>query len=287
MNTYNIKYKLIGFKMNGKTTATIMMFSTGRVLDIPLDELVNSEILDDLNHKESREIYRKLYKNEIKTKTIYDIKDRRDSYWMIYTVICIFLTSLFTFCSISGVKIVEVQLLNMIIPAAIFAYPISFILVDILNEFYGLRLARVAILLSFIVNVFFCSSLWLVSFLPSMSDWDMDSEFSSMVKSIISILIASSVSYLVSENVNAYFLYKLKILTNSKYLYLRVLTSTLIASAIDSILFITIAFYGVLSWNVMEVMILTQFIIKTVYAFIGVFPIYGVRWLFNKHIVMK
>ena len=91
------------------------------------------------------------------------------------------------------------------------------------------------------------------------------------------LLIASSMSYLISENVNAYILYKIKSFTNSKYLYIRVLTSTILAAAIDSILFITIAFHDSFDNSIIEKMIITQFLIKSTYALIGVLPIYAIR----------
>jgi len=115
----------------------------------------------------------------------------------------------------------------------------------------------------------------------------MKEEFSEITRSITSVLIASSMSYLISENVNAYILYKIKSFTNSKYLYIRVLTSTILAAAIDSILFITIAFHDSFDNSIIEKMIITQFLIKSTYALIGVLPIYAIRWAFNEYIAVK
>ena len=184
----------------------------------------------------------------------------------------------------AGVKPVEIDLINLTIPAAIFAYPLTFILVDILNEFYGLKMARRAIFLTFRSNICFVFLLWVTTIMPSLDEWDMSYAYNKFVSDITSVLIASSVSYLISENINSYLLCKIKYLTNSKFLYIRVITSTAAAAAVDSVLFITIAFYGVFDQIIIERMIIAQFIIKMIYAIIGVIPIYGSRCLFNKYI---
>ena len=286
MNKYNEKYKLIGFSLGENLLANIMLLSTGRSFKVPVHLIVNSEICEDLNPQENREIYKKLYKGK-STTTTYDLKDRRESYWTIYAVICTMLASIFIFCTVSGIKPVSIESLHIIIPAAILVYPITFVIVDILNEFYGIRLARLSILITFIVNCLFCASLWGVDALPSIDQWGMKEEFSEITRSITSVLIASSMSYLISENVNAYILYKIKSFTNSKYLYIRVLTSTILAAAIDSILFITIAFHDSFDNSIIEKMIITQFLIKSTYALIGVLPIYAIRWAFNEYIAVK
>jgi queuosine precursor transporter len=286
VNKYNTKYKLLSFTHTKKIIANISLLATGRTFSIPLEQLVLCDISDDLSPSENREIYRKIYSNNNKN-TIYDIKDKKSKYWLTYTTICLFLTSLVIFCTVSGIKPVEIKSLNLIIPAAIFAYPVSFILVDILNEFFGLKLARAAIISTFFVNIVFCISLWLVGLLPSIAGWELSNTFSQMTISIISVLVASSVSFIISENINAYLLFKIKELTKSKFLFLRVITSTVTASAIDSILFITIVFYGKLDIDIIKIMILTQFLIKTSYAVIGIFPIYASRWAFNKYINIK
>ncbi|WP_320204279.1 queuosine precursor transporter [Vibrio campbellii] len=151
--------------------------------------------------------------------------------------------------NIVGIKPILLSFLSfeMIVPSAIFFYPISFILVDILNEFYGLRLARNSILLSTLVNVLFVFLLYLSTLVPSIDSWiGLNIEYGNIINSITSVFFASIISYYVSENINAYTLNKIKELTNSKWLVLRVLVSTTLAAIIDSILFILIAFYSTL-----------------------------------------
>ena len=125
---------------------------------------------------------------------------------------------------------------------------------------------------------------WVTTLVPSIPQWEYSETYNGIVHSIMAVLVASSAAYLISENVNSYLLCKIKELTNSRYLFVRVITSTVVASAIDSVVFCTLAFYNVLSWDIIKTMILSQFLIKVVYALLGVGPIYATRSLFNRYI---
>ena len=100
-------------------------------------------------------------------------------------------------------------------------------------------------------------------------------------------LIASLISFLVSEYVNTYLLCKIKELTNSRFLFLRVFLSTFIAVIIDSFLFCFLAFYGVMETSVILDMIVIQILIKVSFAFFNVFPAYGMRALLNKYMTVE
>ena len=280
---HNKKYKLTGFERSDTITANVMVIATGKSMTIGLPELESSTITDDFNRNELKALYRRLY-CETDTVTSYELGDRHERSWYAYLVISLILTVVYILCTVSGVKPVHLPVFNFIIPPAIFFYPVSFILVDILNEFYGLKMARRTIFISFIANMLFVTGLWFTSTIPALPEWELSAAYTSFVNSIVSVLFASSVSYLVSENINSFLLCKIKELTNSRYLFIRVITSTVMASAIDSIIFCMLAFYNVLSMDIIKTMIASQFVIKLVYALVGVGPIYATRELFRRYI---
>lgn len=280
---YNKKYKLIGFSRSDIITANVMIIATGKSISIGLSELESSIITEDFNRNELKILYRRLY-SEADTVTAYEMGDRHERSWYAYLIITLILSVVYILCTVTGVKPVHLPLMNFIIPPAIFLYPISFILVDILNEFYGLKMARRTIFISFFANMIFVAGLWLTSTIPALPEWGLTEPYTSFVNSIISVLLASSVSYLVSENINSFLLCKIKELTNSRYLFIRVITSTAIASVLDSIIFCMLAFYNVLSMEIIKTMIISQTIIKLFYAVIGVGPIYATRELFRRYI---
>ncbi len=279
----NKKYKLLGFNRSKVITANIMVLATGKHLNIGLQELESSEIADDLNRNELKALYRRFYGDK-NTVTSYELGDRNERSWYAYLIISVALAVIYILSTVSGVKPIHIPIINFVVPPAILFYPLSFIFVDIINEFYGLRMARRTIFISFVSNTLFVTGLWLTSLLPGLAEWELNAPYSEFVHSIIAVLFASSAAWLISENINAVILCKIRELTNSRYLFIRVITSNVIASAIDSVIFCTLAFYNILSADTIKTMIISQFIIKLGYALIGVGPIYGVRALFRKYI---
>jgi uncharacterized PurR-regulated membrane protein YhhQ (DUF165 family) len=78
------------------------------------------------------------------------------------------------------------------------------------------------------------------------------------------IFIASFVSYLIAEPLNAIMIAKLKIAMSGKYIGIRFLISTIVAALLDSILFITIAFHTAVDTPHILTMILNIWLIKCV-----------------------
>jgi uncharacterized integral membrane protein (TIGR00697 family) len=281
MNKYNTKYKLIGFTRSSDNIANIMVCSSGKVLNISCSELEKSEISNDLNRLELSQIYKKMYSLNPSI-TSYELKDKKQSYWIIYAILSVLLSAVVLLSSITGIKPIKIDSLDAVITGGLLIYPITFILLDTLNEFYGIKLARFCILLTMSINVLFLGSLWIISLITPITGWGLDQSFIEITNRMTSVLLASSISYFVSENVNAYLLQKIKKLTNSRYLFIRVIFSTVVAAGIDSLLFTFIAFYGVFGIDLLKNIILTQFIVKVIYAVIGIAPIYLSRYAFKK-----
>jgi uncharacterized integral membrane protein (TIGR00697 family) len=108
--------------------------------------------------------------------------------------------------------------------------------------------------------------------------------YQEIISHVSSVLIASSVSFLFSEYVNSYLLCKIKELTSSKFLFLRVFFSTFFAVIIDSFLFCFIAFYGTMQNSEILHIVYVQIAIKMCFAVFNILPAYGARSLFKKYI---
>lgn len=278
----NSKYKLLGFE-NNKNLAVIMIIATGKVIRIKLNEVLNSEIMDNLNKMEIRNLYKKFY-SQGGALTAYDLNDRHENSWMIYIILNLLLFTFYIFTSIAATKPIYLESLNIIITPGTFLYPLTFLIVDLLNENFGLRLARKAIFFAFASNAMIIILLYASTFLPGLPDWKLDKPYNDVIIQVTSVLIASSVSFFVSENVNSYLLCKIKELTNSRFLFLRIFLSTLFAVIIDSFLFCFIAFYGAMQNNDILSMIYVQIAIKVCFAFFNILPAYGARSLFKRYV---
>lgn len=80
------------------------------------------------------------------------------------------------------------------------------------------------------------------------------------------IVLASMIAYLVSQHHDVWAFLKWREVTKGKHLWLRNNASTIISQGIDTILFITIAFYGVVPNNILLQMMLYQWIWKLIVA---------------------
>jgi uncharacterized integral membrane protein (TIGR00697 family) len=278
----NCKYKLLGFE-NEKNLAIIMIPSTGRVIKITLGELLKSEILDNLNKAEIKSIYRKHYSRGT-APTVYEVNDRNEGAWIIFVVLNLMLFTLYIFTNFAAAKLFYLEQFDIVLTPGVFLYPLTFLIVDLLNEFYGFRLARKAILFAFISNAFIFALLSGTSYLPGLPGWKFDTSYGELITHVSSVLVASSVSFLFSEYVNSYLLCKIKKLTNSRLLFLRVFLSTFFAVIIDSLLFCLIAFYGTMQNSEILHIAFVQIAIKMCFAVFNILPAYGARSLFKRYI---
>lgn len=275
-------YRLLGFR-NGGSHATFLIASTGKTFEIPLHQLLSSPIIDQLSKEETKHVYRRHYsRGEVSTS--YELNDRHQASWLIYTSLNLLLLVLFIFTGIAATKLIHLENLDIIVTPGLFLYPLTFLIVDMLNELYGLKLARKAILLAFAGNAITILLLSASTLLPGLENWALDTPYGQVVDHIGAVLLASSISFLCSEYVNSYLLCKIKELTDSKFLFLRVFLSTLFAVIIDSFLFCFIAFYGSLDNADIMTMVLVQIAIKIFLAFLNILPAYGARALFAKYV---
>lgn len=277
----NSKYKLLGFE-NDKRLAVVMVVSTGKIIKVKLGELLKSEIIDDLNKAEIKVVYRKYYSG-CPSLTAYDISDRNERSWMIYVSLNLLLFSFYVFANIASAKLVYIELFDVVVTPGVFIYPLTFLIVDMLNEFYGLRLAKKAILFAFASNALIAILLSIIGYLPGVVGWRLDSPYGEVMGHVSSALVASSVSFVFSEYVNSYLLNKIKELTRSRFLFLRVFLSTFFAVIIDSFIFCFILFSVKMSSAEVFNIVCIQIAIKMCFAVFNVLPAYGARALFKRY----
>ncbi|KQV11934.1 hypothetical protein ASC74_30370 [Pseudomonas sp. Root329] len=278
----NSKYKLLGFEKN-KSLVVIMVISTGKIIKIKIGEVLRSEIIDNLSKLEIKDIYRKYYSGGTAS-TTYEMNDRNERSWMTYVALNLLLFALYIFTNVAATKLVYIELFDIVVTPGVFLYPLTFLVVDILNEYYGLRLARRAILFAFASNAFIIILLTTTSYLPGLTGWKLDTPYSEVITHVSSVLVASCISFLFSEYVNSYLLCRIKKLTNSRFLFLRVFFSTFFAVIIDSFIFCFIAFYGTMQNSEILHIIYVQITIKMCFAVFNILPAYGARSLFKRYI---
>ncbi len=148
-------------------------------------------------------------------------------------------------------------------------FPVTFLLSDLITEVYGFKHARRAIWCGFLFNLFFIMYGQIIIHLPSPNYETNNQLFDKLLETNIRIIIASSISYFISEPFNSFIMAKLKIKMNGNYLGIRFVLSTIIASGIDSLIFSIIAFYGVIDNFNLLYLILTMWLIKVIIEILG------------------
>lgn len=181
-------------------------------------------------------------------------------------VTALFITCLIT-ANITAVKLVEV--FGLVLPAAVIIFPISYIFGDVLTEVYGYRQARRAIWLGFFGNLITVATIWVAGMLPPASFWDGQAAYERILGYTPRILAASFLAYLVGEFANSFVLAKLKIATQGRWLWARTIGSTLIGQGLDSLVFITLAFWGTIPVAGLTTAIVAQWLFKSLYEVVA------------------
>ncbi len=156
-------------------------------------------------------------------------------------IVALFVTCLIT-ANIIAVKVISLGPFTL--PAAIFVFPISYIFGDVLTEVYGYRVARRVIWLGFACNLIFVFFAWVGQVLPSAGFWGGQAAYESILGFAPRLLAASFCGYLVGEFANSFVLSRMKILTQGRWLWSRTIGSTIVGQALDTSIFITLAYIG-------------------------------------------
>lgn len=191
----------------------------------------------------------------------------------------IFLTSLLVGDIIGG-KLTEVHLLGQtrIISVGMIPFPVTFLLTDILNEFYGKKAARTVTMVGFFMVLFTYGLILAAAALPWAgltrdATWTgmTEASFQSVFLSSQRILLASMVAYLLGQFLDIGVFHLLKRLTSNRFLWLRATGSTLVSQLIDTFVIQLLAWSGTLSMGKLFELVATAYVIKILVA-IGLTP---------------
>jgi len=141
-------------------------------------------------------------------------------------------------------------------------FPLAYIFGDILTEVYGFKKSRRVIWLGFFSALLMSLILMIVGYLPAASGWENQEAYQKILGLTPRIVMASLIAYFVGEFSNSITLAKMKVWTKGKWLWTRTISSTLIGEGLDTLLFVMIAFLGVLPANLLFAVIISNYIFK-------------------------
>jgi uncharacterized integral membrane protein (TIGR00697 family) len=119
--------------------------------------------------------------------------------------------------------------------------------------------------LGFACNALMVTAIWLGGHLPPAPFWKGDAAYAEILGQTPRIVMASFLAYLAGEFANSFVLAKLKIATHGRWLWLRTIGSTVVGQALDSGVFVTLAFAGTVPSGVLARLIAGQWVFKVLY----------------------
>lgn len=147
-------------------------------------------------------------------------------------------------------------------------FPISYIFGDILTEVYGFKRSRRIIWIGFGCLIFTALVFWIISIMPGELNWQQtvgQDSFNKILGGLFSggIVLASILGYLLGSFSNAIVMSLLKKLSQSKFLWIRTISSTIVGEFVDTFIFILIAtITRVFPWGIFWSLIITNYIFK-------------------------
>ena len=164
--------------------------------------------------------------------------------------------------------------------AGLIVFPVSYIINDCLVEVWGFRLARLVIWLGFAMNFLFVLFGVAADALPGAPYWQGEAGFHAIFGLAPRIAGASFAAFLAGSFVNAYVMSRMKVRSAGRGFAWRAMASTLAGETVDSLLFFPVALGGVVPWETLPVMMLTQVVLKSAYEAL-VLPLTArvARWL--------
>jgi hypothetical protein len=175
-------------------------------------------------------------------------------------------------------------------PVAVLIFPFTFQITDMVNENFGRKKTHRMIFIAFMTQIFMTIFIWFSIEVPAAPFWGFDwgsdpteaqQFWLYFLGSTVRITIASWISFIITENLDAILFDKLKKWTKGKNLWIRNVFSDIPTLALDSVLFISIAFGGVFDFNVILLMIWGQLLTKWFFGIIDTPFMYLSRWIIN------
>jgi len=165
--------------------------------------------------------------------------------------------------NIVGGKVVDI--VGLTVPAAVVSYAITFLCTDVINELWGKDEANRTVRLGLKIQLF---SLGLILLAIALPPAEFAHDYNDMFKVVLGqnarMVVASLIAYTLAQTNDVLLFNRLRKATGGKHKWLRNNVSTMTSQIIDTAIFITIAFYGLvpnLLW-----MIFSQYIVKFVLA---------------------
>ena len=171
--------------------------------------------------------------------------------------------------------------INFELSVGIIAYPVTFLVTDLISELYGQKRANQVVVSGFFASVF-TTLLVLVSVNASAVKWSPidDMTFTKVFGLTGPAFFASMVAYLTAQLIDVRIFHFWKRLTKGKHLWLRNNASTIFSQLVDtSVILVILCLAGVIEWERFYALWMMGWLFKVLVALIDTPIIYGIIYL--------
>ncbi|WP_137287993.1 queuosine precursor transporter [Natronorubrum halophilum] len=130
---------------------------------------------------------------------------------------------------------------ELVLPGAAFAYALTFLASDCYAELYGRRAAQVVVNVAFAMNFVVLALVWSTIAAPA-AEPAVSGQFADVLGASTNIVLGSLLAYVVSQNWDVVVFHRIRAYTGADKLWLRNIASTASSQAIDTVIFVAIAF---------------------------------------------
>jgi uncharacterized integral membrane protein (TIGR00697 family) len=162
--------------------------------------------------------------------------------------------------------------------ASIVIYSMTFLYTDVMSELHGRRFTRTAIISAALCYpVIALSTYFSTSWAPSQF-YSNQEAFETVMTTAARVTIASVCSFAASQLFDVWAFEKISEATKGKMLWLRNNGSTMVSQLIDTAIFYTIAFYGLMPTEALLTLMVGTYLLKLMIALIDTPFVYFVVW---------
>lgn len=181
-----------------------------------------------------------------------------------FRLLTLFLVLNVTFQLISDATAAKIVLLfNFGVSVTVLYFPFTYIISDIITEVYGYASARRILWYTLFASVLAGIFYQIAVAVPAAPFFDDGPAYETVFGVIPRVLLGGWLAIFIGDISNNYVLAKLKVLTKGRFLWLRIIASTVVGQFLNTAVFYVIALGGVMSGNVLFVGIIAGWIMKT------------------------
>lgn len=167
----------------------------------------------------------------------------------VYDLFAVSFVGLLLIANVAATKLFTVggASFHLVFDGGALLFPLTYVLGDVIAEVYGFRRARRVILIGFALSVLAALTFWVVQVLPPAADYAHQGAFEAVLGFVPRIVAASLLAFVTGQLLNAYVLVAIKKKWGQRHLWFRLLGSSVVGEAADTLVFCTVAFFGILS----------------------------------------